>query len=59
MCSPHIPPITELDAVHFPAEKYSLATNFQKGDHNNGLGLLHTRDAFRNDENHVWVPTIW
>ena len=35
--SPKIPPITEaqaeaLDALHFLAEKYSLALDFQKGD---------------------------
>jgi hypothetical protein len=63
--SPNIPPITEaqaeaLDAVHFLAEKYSLAMNFQKGDiqYINSLGLLHARDAFRDDENHTWVPTV-
>ncbi|RDB24020.1 hypothetical protein Hypma_008647 [Hypsizygus marmoreus] len=54
--SPDIPPITEaqaeaLDAVHFLAEKYSLGLNFQKGDiqYINSMGLLHSRDAFRDD----------
>lgn len=58
--SPHIPPISEaqaeaLDAVHFLAEKYSLGLNFQKGDiqYINSLGLLHARDAFRDDADHV------
>lgn len=54
--SPNIPPITEaqaeaLDAVHFLAEKYSLGLNFQKGDiqYINSMGLLHARDAFKDD----------
>ncbi|KAF9533569.1 hypothetical protein CPB83DRAFT_757892 [Crepidotus variabilis] len=58
--SPDIPPITEaqaeaLDAVHFLAEKYSLALNFQKGDiqYINSLGLLHARDAFRDSGKHT------
>lgn len=58
--SPNIPPITEaqaeaLDAVHFLAEKYSLGLNFQKGDiqYINSMGLLHARDAFRDDETHT------
>ncbi|KAJ3815406.1 hypothetical protein EV368DRAFT_30549 [Lentinula lateritia] len=58
--SSDIPPITEaqaeaLDAVHFLAEKYSLGLNFQKGDiqYINSLGLLHARDAFRDDPEHV------
>ncbi|KAF5379909.1 hypothetical protein D9757_007223 [Collybiopsis confluens] len=58
--STDIPPITEaqaeaLDAVHFLAEKYSLGLNFQKGDiqYINSLGLLHARDAFRDDAEHV------
>ncbi|KAK6514634.1 hypothetical protein TWF281_004832 [Arthrobotrys megalospora] len=55
--SPDIPPTTEaqaeaLDAIHFTAEKYSLALNFQKGDVQfiNSLGLVHARDGFRDDE---------
>ncbi|KAF8831830.1 hypothetical protein HHX47_DHR1001300 [Lentinula edodes] len=58
--SSDIPPITEaqaeaLDAVHFLAEKYSLGLNFQKGDiqYINSLGLLHARDAFRDDPENV------
>jgi len=58
--SAHIPPISEaqaeaLDAVHFLAEKYSLGLNFQKGDiqYINSMGLLHARDAFRDDKEHV------
>ncbi|KAJ3759723.1 hypothetical protein EV360DRAFT_41322 [Lentinula raphanica] len=58
--SSDVPPITEaqaeaLDAVHFLAEKYSLGLNFQKGDiqYINSLGLLHARDAFRDDSEHV------
>ncbi|KAF8649399.1 hypothetical protein AX16_005840 [Volvariella volvacea WC 439] len=54
--NPEIPPITEaqaeaLDAIHFLAEKYSLGLNFQKGDiqYINSLGLLHARDAFKDD----------
>ncbi|KAH0584426.1 hypothetical protein H2248_009967 [Termitomyces sp. 'cryptogamus'] len=58
--SPHIPPITEeqaeaLDVVHFLAEKYSLCLNFQKGDiqYINSMGLLHARDAFKDDAEHT------
>lgn len=58
--NPNIPPITEaqaeaLDAVHFLAEKYSLGLNFQKGDiqYINSMGLLHARDAFRDDTDHT------
>ncbi|TFK34848.1 hypothetical protein BDQ12DRAFT_737894 [Crucibulum laeve] len=58
--NPYIPPITEaqaeaLDAVHFLAERYSLALNFQKGDiqYINSLGLLHARDAFKDDAEHT------
>lgn len=57
--SPNIPPITELqaealDAVHFLAEKFSLGLNFQKGDiqYINSMGLLHARDAFKDDPGH-------
>ncbi|KAG5642401.1 hypothetical protein DXG03_002833 [Asterophora parasitica] len=60
--SPNIPPITEeqaeaLDAVHFLAEKYSLGLNFQKGDiqYINSMGLLHARDAFRDDAEHTFT----
>ena len=63
--SPNIPPITEaqaeaLDAIHFLAEEYSLALNFQKGDiqYINSLGLLHARDAFRDSEQHTSVIYI-
>ncbi|KAK6360971.1 hypothetical protein TWF730_007086 [Orbilia blumenaviensis] len=56
--NPEIPAITEaqaeaLDAIHYTAEKHSLALNFQKGDMQfiNSLGLVHARDAFRDDEN--------
>ncbi|KAK6497244.1 hypothetical protein TWF506_004718 [Arthrobotrys conoides] len=55
--NPNIPPITEaqaeaLDAIHYTAEKYALALNFQKGDMQfiNSLGLVHARDGFRDDE---------
>ncbi|KAF9501195.1 Clavaminate synthase-like protein [Pleurotus eryngii] len=58
--NPNIPPITEaqaeaLDAVHFLAEKHSLGLNFQKGDiqYINSMGLLHARDAFRDDAEHT------
>ncbi|KAF8424962.1 hypothetical protein EV426DRAFT_75425 [Tirmania nivea] len=58
--SPHIPAISEaqaeaLDALHFTAEKYSLGLNFRKGDiqYINSLGLLHSRDAFQDDEQHT------
>ncbi|KAJ8481976.1 hypothetical protein ONZ45_g15123 [Pleurotus djamor] len=58
--NPSIPPITEaqaeaLDTVHFLAEKYSLGLNFQKGDiqYINSMGLLHARDAFKDDAKHV------
>ncbi|KAM6495155.1 hypothetical protein JOM56_009778 [Amanita muscaria] len=55
--STHVPPLTEaqaeaLDAVHFLAEQFSVGLNFQKGDvqYINSLGLLHARDAFRDDD---------
>ncbi|KAK6354876.1 hypothetical protein TWF696_004007 [Orbilia brochopaga] len=65
--NPAIPPITEaqaeaLDAIHFIAEKHSLALNFQKGDIQfiNSLGLVHARDAFRDDGEHVrHLVRIW
>lgn len=64
--SSNIPPITEaqaeaLDAVHFLAEKFSLGLNFQKGDiqYINSLGLLHARDAFRDDAEHVYVYFVF
>jgi hypothetical protein len=60
----NIPPITEaqaeaLDTMHFLAEKFSLGLNFQKGDiqYINSMGLLHAREAFRDDEKNTWV--IW
>jgi len=60
MRSPNIPPISEaqaeaLDMLHFYAEKYSLALNFKKGDiqYINSMGLLHARDAFTDDAEHV------
>ncbi len=63
--SPNIPPITEaqaeaLDALHFNAEKFSLALNFQKGDiqYINSMGLLHARDAFRDDEKHRYASSF-
>lgn len=60
--NPDIPPITEaqaeaLDLLHYTAEKFSLGLNFQKGDiqYINSLGLLHARDAFKDDEQHTSV----
>ncbi|KAM0333519.1 hypothetical protein ACHAQA_002182 [Verticillium albo-atrum] len=51
--SPAIPPITEaqaeaLDTLHFLGEKYSVATNFEKGDmqYVNNLAVFHARDGF-------------
>ncbi|PNH38721.1 hypothetical protein VD0004_g8132 [Verticillium dahliae] len=51
--SPHIPPITEaqaeaLDALHFLGDKYSVATDFEKGDmqYVNNLAVFHARDGF-------------
>lgn len=61
----HIPPISEaqaeaLDALHFTAENHSLGLNFQKGDiqYINSLGLLHSRDAFQDDEQHKSVSLL-
>ncbi|KAL0947545.1 hypothetical protein HGRIS_013641 [Hohenbuehelia grisea] len=58
--SANIPPISEaqaeaLDALHFLAEKFSLEMNFQKGDiqYINSMGLLHARDAFRDDSDNI------
>ncbi|KAI5926518.1 Clavaminate synthase-like protein [Camillea tinctor] len=51
--SPEIPPITEaqaeaLDTLHFLGDRFSLNTNFQKGDiqYVNNLALFHARDGF-------------
>ncbi|OJJ94662.1 hypothetical protein ASPACDRAFT_65038 [Aspergillus aculeatus ATCC 16872] len=51
--SAHIPPLTEaqaeaLDAIHFTAEKHSIALDFRKGDIQfaNNLSILHARGAF-------------
>ncbi|ORY00880.1 hypothetical protein BCR34DRAFT_627888 [Clohesyomyces aquaticus] len=56
--SPYIPPITEaqaeaLDTLHFLAEKYALALDFQKGDIQfvNNLSVFHARDGFTNTPN--------
>ncbi|ORY61788.1 TfdA family taurine catabolism dioxygenase TauD [Pseudomassariella vexata] len=57
--SHNIPPITEaqaeaLDTLHFLGDKFSLNTNFQKGDiqYVNNLALFHARDGFTDTEEH-------
>ncbi|KAF4119674.1 Taurine catabolism dioxygenase TauD, TfdA family [Geosmithia morbida] len=49
----HLPPITEaqaeaLDAIHFLGERFSVSTNFEKGDmqYVNNCAIFHSRDAF-------------
>jgi hypothetical protein len=51
--SSHLPPITEaqaeaLDALHFLGERYSVSTNFEKGDmqYVNNVAVFHARDGF-------------
>lgn len=51
--SKNIPPITEaqaeaLDTLHFLAEKFHVALDFQKGDvqYVNNLSIFHARDGF-------------
>lgn len=48
-----IPPITEaqaeaLDALHFLGERFSVSTNFERGDvqYVNNLAVFHARDGF-------------
>lgn len=52
--SASIPPITEaqaeaLDTLHFLAERFAVALDFQQGDiqYINNLSIFHARDAFR------------
>ncbi|OWY50321.1 Clavaminate synthase-like protein [Alternaria alternata] len=49
----HLPPITEaqaeaLDALHFLGERFSVSTNFEKGDiqYVNNVAVFHARDGF-------------
>ncbi|CAG9954286.1 unnamed protein product [Clonostachys rosea f. rosea IK726] len=51
--SSHLPPITEaqaeaLDALHFLGERFSVSTNFEKGDmqYVNNVAIFHARDGF-------------
>jgi alpha-ketoglutarate-dependent taurine dioxygenase len=51
--SSDIPPITEaqaeaLDTLHFLGDKFSISTDFQKGDiqYINNTAIFHARDAF-------------
>ncbi|CAF3555197.1 unnamed protein product [Fusarium graminearum] len=53
----HIPPITEaqaeaLDTLHFLGERFSVSTDFQKGDiqYVNNVAVFHARDGFRDTE---------
>lgn len=61
----NIPPITEaqaeaLDALHFLAEKYSLALNFQQGDiqYINNLSIFHARDGFKDSPSKTLVSLL-
>jgi hypothetical protein len=62
-----LPPITEaqavaLDAVHFLAEKHSIAMSLQPGDIRfiNNLAILHSRDAFDDSaQNHRHLARLW
>ncbi|KAK0391429.1 hypothetical protein NLU13_0929 [Sarocladium strictum] len=49
----HLPPISEaqaeaLDALHFLGERFSVSTNFEKGDmqYANNVAIFHARDGF-------------
>ncbi|KAH7325571.1 hypothetical protein B0I35DRAFT_474332 [Stachybotrys elegans] len=49
----HLPPITEgqaeaLDALHFLGERFSVSTNFEKGDiqYVNNVAIFHARDGY-------------
>jgi hypothetical protein len=51
--SKHLPPITEaqaeaLDSLHFLGERFSVSTNFKKGDmqYVNNVAIFHARDGF-------------
>jgi hypothetical protein len=51
--SSHLPPITEaqaeaLDALHFLGERFSVSTDFEKGDiqYVNNVAIFHARDGF-------------
>ncbi|RGP76569.1 hypothetical protein FLONG3_5231 [Fusarium longipes] len=53
----HLPPISEaqaeaLDTLHFLGERFSVSTNFQKGDiqYVNNVAVFHARDGFRDSE---------
>lgn len=63
--SPDIPPITEaqaeaLDTLHFLAEKFHAALDFQKGDvqYVNNLSVFHARDGFVDtpEQQYVYTP---
>lgn len=54
--SSELPPITEaqaeaLDALHFLGERFSVSTNFEKGDiqYVNNVAIFHARDAFTDE----------
>lgn len=51
--SSHLPPISEaqaeaLDALHFLGERFSVSTNFKKGDmqYVNNVAIFHARDGY-------------
>ncbi|KAF7970414.1 hypothetical protein HWV62_24147, partial [Athelia sp. TMB] len=55
-----VPPISEeqaeaLDTLQFLADKYAFGLQAQKGDilYFNNLGLIHTREGFKNDKEHM------
>lgn len=54
--SNNLPPITEaqaeaLDALHFLGERFSVSTNFEKGDiqYVNNVAIFHARDGFTDE----------
>ena len=60
--SSHLPPITEaqaeaLDALHFLGERYSVSTNFEKGDmqYVNNVAIFHARDGYTDSEETQYV----
>jgi hypothetical protein len=53
----HLPPISEaqaeaLDALHFLGERFSVSTNFEKGDmqYVNNVAIFHARDGYTDSE---------
>ncbi|KAH3964411.1 hypothetical protein HBH98_117340 [Parastagonospora nodorum] len=65
--SNNLPPITEaqaeaLDALHFLGERFSVSTNFEKGDiqYVNNVAIFHARDGFTDkDDKQRHLLRLW